>query len=332
MTTRLSDVIVPEIFAPYALAPSLVTNRLLGSGAVVADPILDQQLAQGGNTFQMPTFDSLDGADDMEVVTDNPATLIDIEGIGHKVPVAVRLSRAKGFGSMDLVRELIAADPLVAIGARVQSYVDIQRNKTLIATLQGIMNIAGLQSSHVNDLYSDIASPTAANKISASSIIETTSAWGDRIGTNKVLVVHSDVYRQLQLANLITYIPLAENRITIPTFLDMQLLVDDALPVIAGSNSPEYTSFIFDYGAVGFGNYVRPDAVVTERNERAGNGSGEEYLIIRDVNSWHPYGTAYVGTAVGGGPTNTALATGTNWEVAVENTKQIGVAAIKHNL
>ena len=59
-TTRLADVVVPQIFTPYVQQRTAEKSRLILSGAVVIDPRFTSLLSGGGLTFNEPSFKDLD--------------------------------------------------------------------------------------------------------------------------------------------------------------------------------------------------------------------------------------------------------------------------------
>ena len=68
-TTRVSDIIVPEVFTPYTQNMTEEKSRLVQSGLLARSEALDNLLAGGGLTFQMPSFRDLDN-DEERVSTD----------------------------------------------------------------------------------------------------------------------------------------------------------------------------------------------------------------------------------------------------------------------
>src|SRR3569833_3102853 len=58
MATRISDVVTPELFTPYAQQLTLTKSSLIRSGALTRDKNLDALLAGGGLVFTEPTNDT----------------------------------------------------------------------------------------------------------------------------------------------------------------------------------------------------------------------------------------------------------------------------------
>lgn len=54
MTVRLSDVIVPEVYANYMAVDTTDKTEIFKSGIMRSDPQLAANLAGGGRTFNVP--------------------------------------------------------------------------------------------------------------------------------------------------------------------------------------------------------------------------------------------------------------------------------------
>lgn len=329
--TRISDVIVPEVFAPYVLEPSTKTNKLLSSGAVVLDAQISGNLAGGGLTFNYSSWDSTaDSSGDTDVSNDDPASVATPEKIGSKQQIVARLERNKSWSTTDIAGQLAGSDPMQAIASSVGDYFDTQRNKTLVSLLTGFTGSAGM-ASHVNAIYSDLASPAATAGIGAGAIIETKSAWGDHTSNGDVIVMHSDSYNSLLLQNLISFQATNVQDIGWGTYLGFVVAVDDALPKVAGVNASAYATYIVKSGGIMFGTALRPDAVETDREPLQGNGGGVEILVVRDCLAFQVKGAKWTGTPASITPTNAELATVGNWAVAAE-LKNIPIVTLKHNV
>src|SRR5690554_1918860 len=121
MATRLVDVVVPEIFSPYVQQLTEEKSRLIQSGAIIRDSVLDANLSGGGLTFNEPSFKDLDNDED-NVSTDDPDVNSTPNKIGTGTEIQVRLSRNNSWSSMDLAGDLAGADPMGAIANRVGDY------------------------------------------------------------------------------------------------------------------------------------------------------------------------------------------------------------------
>ena len=160
---RIQDIVNPETFAGYVRQRTEEKWNLLQAGVVASDPFLDELLTGaasqngGGVTFQIPSWQPLDGDDEENVSTDAEADILRLLGsvagdpanilaaltggnaqgkaiasavlaagvrgdsvpskIGSSLETAVRLSRNKSWSAMDLSSKLAGSDPLSAIVA-----------------------------------------------------------------------------------------------------------------------------------------------------------------------------------------------------------------------
>ena len=59
--TAKLNLVEPKVFADYVLEQQTATNRLLSSGILTTDPIIQAQLLKGGTYVTIPTLQSLSG-------------------------------------------------------------------------------------------------------------------------------------------------------------------------------------------------------------------------------------------------------------------------------
>lgn len=362
----VSDVIVPEIFTPYIRQFTEEKARLVQSGVLQRNPLLDQLLSGGGLTFNVPSFQDL--ANDADnVPTNNISDLIKwiAAGIGgggsfsdlvtadpsitDSVPldldtdqeIAVRLNRNNSWSSLDLAAQLAGADPMMAIADRVGYYWVRRLQAVFIATVLGLAKDNGANDS--GDYANDIVGSSFVDGVtnfSAEAFLDAKLTMGDSQDQLAMVMVHSVVYNRMQKNNLIDFIPDARGEVQIPTFLGAEVIVDDGMPngtstVRAdGSAGPanSYETWLFGPGAIQFGVGSPKTPTETDRQPAAGNGGGQDVLYSRVEWSLHPVGHAYTGTAPNGGPSNAAstnnLNIATSWNRVYPERKQIKFARL----
>ncbi len=342
---QIADVIVPQIFSPYVQQITEEKSRLIQSGALVRDGVLDEKLAGGGLTFNVPSWKDLVNEDD-NVSTD------DEHGVHDSVPsktgtskeIAVRLSRNKSWAEADLTTALAGADPAASVGARVGYYWTRRLQAAFVSAMIGMFaNNAGVSpggGASQNDLTNDISSTAytaGATDFNAAAFLDAILTIGDSLEDLTLMMVHSVVYGRMQKNNLIDFIPDARGETMIPVYQGKQVIVDDHMPSNAnsGSGTPSastYDTWIFGAGAVrlGVGAPLTPTEVF--RHPAAGNGGGQSTLYNRVEWSIHPVGHKYAGTSPNGGPDNTNgtnnLAAATSWQRVYPERKQIKIARL----
>lgn len=333
-TTRIADVIVPEIFTPYTQQLTEQKSRLIQSRVVMREPMLDEFLAGGGLTVEAPSWKDLDDDAD-NVSSDDPAVDSTPNKNGTAMEIAVRLSRNNSWKTADLTAALAGEDPAEVIAQRVSDYWVRRAQVAFIATLTGVFadNAAAPSGTeHVqNDMTNDISGVSFVDGVtnfSAEAFIDACVTMGDSMQGLGVLFVHSIVFGRMQKNNMIDYVPDAQQQIMIPTFLNREVIVDDAMPNTGGV----FQSWLFGIGAVRLG--VGSPKVPTEtfRFPSQGNGGGTEALYNRVEWCIHPVGHKYAGTPAKGGPSNAAtsnnLAHADSWQRVFTERKQIKIARL----
>lgn len=336
MTTKISDIVIPEVFVPYVIERTAELSALIQSGIVIPDPQLNILAQSGGKIINMPFFTDLSGDD--EVLSD--AASLTPGTIGTKTDEAVLHMRGKAWGVNDLAKAISGDDPMAAVGNLVAAYWARREQALLIATLKGVFadNVANDSS----DLTYTIASETGASPadnlcISASAVITAGGRLGDSAEKLTAIVMHSTPFQKLQTLNLIEWIAastagtdsvamaytkiengvrMSNGSIFFPYYLGKRVIVDDSCPKVAGSTSGyKYTTYLFGEGAIGRGEGNAPVPVETDRDSLA----GEDYLINRRHFLLHPRGIAFIsGSVAGSSPTNTELALAANWNRVYE--------------
>lgn len=315
--TKISDVIVPELFTQYVIDETAKENKLITSGiAVSGNADLRAKIENGGTILNMPSWNELDGVD--QVFDDsNP---IVTSKITAKVEMATLLLRAHGWSSHELAGALAGSDPQGAIAKQVVKWWQIREQAILTSTLTGVFDSASM---------SDLVSGDGTAPIDSKLILDSKQLLGDKAGQLTAILMHSAVYTELQKQQLIIYMRDNEANISLPTYLGYNVVVDDNIPVDTTNNI--YTSYLFANGSVlredGVNNMITPTEIDRD------SALSTDYLFNRKSMLIHPKGISWVGAdkISGTTPTNIELADGTNWNRVVD-VKKVGIVQIKHTL
>lgn len=332
--TKIADVIVPEIFTPYVMKASAEKVALIESGVVVRDPFLDNFLAGGGLTVNVPFWKDLDN-DSENVSSDDDTVLSTPKKIKSGAEIAVRLSRNSSWSAMDLAADLAGSDPMNAIKDRIASYWRKRLQAMFIATMTGVFAdnaAAPAGTEHVeDDLTLDISGSAyedGVTNFSGAAFIDATLTMGDAQDQLGAIMVHSIVYGRMQKQGLIDFVADDQGRLSIPTYMGKRVIVDDAMPKSSGV----FESWFFGADAVRMGMGTPQVPTEVERAPAAGNGGGQETIYSRVEWTLHPVGHAYVGTAPVGGPSNAStsnnLAHAGSWQRVYVERKQIKIARL----
>jgi hypothetical protein len=335
--TRLSDVIVPQIFDQYVQQYTQVKSNLIRSGALAMDEQLAGFIGGAGLTFNAPSWKDLDDSDD-NISSDDPDVYSTPAKTGTLQEICVRLSRNKSWSAMDLVGTLAGSDPMASIANRVSDYWVRRLQNTVIATVAGVYadNAAaptGADTHLINDMTVDVKGASfsaGVTNFSTEAFIDATQTMGDSASNLSLVCMHSVVYTRAKKNNLIDFITDSINgqAISIPTFLGHVVIVDDRMPSAAGV----FETWLFGRGSLRGAMGTPPVGTEVERKADAGNGGGQDILYTRQEWILHPAGHAYIGTPAVGGPSNanTAnnLAAAASWRRVVAERKQVAMARL----
>lgn len=320
MTTRIADVIVPEVFNPYVIQRTMELSAIFQSGIAQRTQEFDRLASQAAKTVNMPFWGDLTGED--EVLSDNGA--LTPGKIQASQDEAVILRRGRAWGANDLAANLAGDDPMRAIADLVAAYWARRYQAALISTLQGVF-----ASPSMAELVHDISGQTGdAAVISAKTTVDAAQKLGDAKSQLTAIVMHSATEAALAKQDLIEYVKPSTGSIEVPTFLGKRVIVDDGVPFDSATGT--YTTYLFGPGAIAYGegNPVGFVPTETDRDTLA----GEDYLINRRTFILHPRGVRFTSAQVAGvSPTNNELATAANWNRVYEP-KAIRIVKFVHKI
>lgn len=333
-TVAVSDIIIPEVFAPYVQNITEEKSRLIQAGALVREGELDAFLAGPGLTMEAPNWKDLDNDAD-NVSGDSSDSDSTPNKLGTFSEIVVRMNRNNSWATSDLAGTLAGSDPADAIAQRVSAYWQRRLQAMFVAAMKGVFadnDAAPSGSEHSqSDLTFDASGASFVDGVTnftAEAFVDACTTMGDSQQDLALLFVHSIVFARMQKNNMIDMVPDSRQEIMIPTFLGREVIVDDGMPYSAGV----YQSWIFGRGAVRLGMGLPKVPTAIERNEAAGNGGGTETLHSRTQWCIHPIGHKYAGTPNKGGPSNAAtsnnLAHAGSWQRVFPERKQIKIARL----
>lgn len=322
--TKLTDVVVPEIFTDYVLEFTKEKSELINSGAVENNPQLDVLVNGGGTTLKMPKWNDLTG--ESQVFSENSD--IETDKITSHKEIATLLMRSKAWSAHDLSAALAGDDPMKRIAERVSEWWIRDEKRIVMSILKGVFASADM-ANHVLDITSE-----TDTKVSAKAVLDAKQLMGDAASDLTLIYMHSAVYTELQKQQLITFVQPAQANIQIPTYLGYNVICDDSAPVEFGKDGAKdkFTTYLLSRGCIQRGVGTPTGFVPTETFRNAKKSVDE--LYNRQAKVLHPKGMSWIGSAniADETPSNTELATGTNWERAAVESKQVGMVALVHTL
>lgn len=316
--TKISDVIVPEVFNPYVAERTAALSAFFNSGVVQTIEGLTTAGVTGGSEIKLPFFQDLTGAE--EILSDSAS--LSVNALSTAQDVAVLHARGKAWGANDLAKALSGSDPMAAVADLVAGYWARRLQATLVSTLGGALGASNM-TANVHDISEEEGS---AAVISGSTFIDAAQSLGDNAEKLVAVAMHSATNAALAKADLIAYERDSTGAATVQTFMGKRVIVDDSLPVETGV----YTSYLFGEGAVGYGDAGAPVPTETDRDALA----GEDILITRRHFILHPLGVSWTpgeGVPSATTPSNTELADGDNWS-RVWEAKNVRIVQFVHKL
>lgn len=331
LPTRLSDLIVPDVFVPYVIERTAVLSEFVRSGIVRRVPELDAALAGGGKVIDMPFWKDLTG--NSEIVTSGGTA--SVGKITTALDKARRLLRQKGWGAEDIAGILAGADPMKAIGELVAGFWARDFQTTIISTLKGIFASSSMSGNSI-DKYAASGSVTDAHRLTSANIIAASQLMGDSRSKLTGMAMHSATEAALMEIDQIDYIRDSQGTLVMRDYKGLKIVVDDTLPTETINGQTVYHTFLFGEGAIGYGENTAPKPIEggigTWYQELSREAlQGLSIMLNRRDLILHPRGVKFTDSSVAlETPTNLELENGSNWERVYE-TKNVRLVRIRHN-
>lgn len=315
MSTKITDVIVPEVFNPYFIQRTTELAKFYMGGIVSNDAQLDRLATAGGKLINMPFWNDLTGAD--EILSDSSA--LTPGKITAAQDVAALHVRGRAWSVNDLAKALSGDDPMRAIGDLVAAYWARRYQAVALASLAGVF--ARNAASESGDMIANIAGATVAavtddTKFSGDAFIDGQATFGDVTGVIAGVALHPHVYHRLKKIDNGAFEKESDGALEIETYRGVRVIVDRNMPYTpaAGATGTDaaakYTSYLFGTGAIGLGQGGAPVPSETDRDSLA----GEDILVTRSHFVMHPRGVKFnSATVTGVSPSNAELALAANW-------------------
>jgi hypothetical protein len=292
--TRLSDAVVPEVYAGYTTVDSPETTAFFESGVVVRNEMLDQKADTGGQEIQIPFWRDLDASVEPNASNDDPADMAAPGKLGSGLQRARIAYLNQGYSAADLVSELAGSNPMQRIRNRFGTYWQRQWQRRVIASAVGLL------ADNVANDGGDMVFDGAAALWSRQAFTSAVFTLGDAFGKLSAIAVHSLAYKQMVDADDIDYVKDSQGNLTIPTFMGQRVIVDDSMPATSAGDPATITTtaVLFGAGSFGYGEGTPETPIEVERQARAGNGGGVETLWERKTWLLHPFGYQFTGADI----------------------------------
>lgn len=320
----LAEIFIPQIYGDIQPNDTIELTAFAQSGVAVTNPLLKAAAMSGAKTIDVPFWNDLSTSAEPNY-SDDTDTVSTPDKVNTGDWKARNAYLNKSYGAADLAVEIGNStpgqgDPMTRIRNRFGSYWARQFQYRLIAIAQGIMakNILTYASDMINAINLETTvGQTAANMISANAIIDAVFTMGDAFENLAAIAMHSVPYKTLVKNDLIEFQQDSSGALNKPVYLGKQVIVDDGLPVRAGTTSGlVYTTVLFGKAAIGYGEGQPKVPFEMFRRPNAGSGGGNEDIYERRTWMIHPAGWHWTDTTVtapGNSATLANLRLAANW-------------------
>ena len=194
MATVRSDIIIPEVFTPYVIEQTTQRDAFLASGVV--QPMSELNATDGGDFVNVP-FWKANLSGEYEVLTHSTSKTP--SKIQADKQIGVILHRGRAWESRDLAALAAGADPMAAIGQKVGAYIANQRQKDLLACLDGVFGSINANDSN-SALFAnciDSESGDTPTGLSPEQVAKAKAILGDAGDQLSAVCMHSKGYSEL---------------------------------------------------------------------------------------------------------------------------------------
>jgi hypothetical protein len=333
--TAIADVIIPTEFERYAIERTAELSNFGRSGIIEMNTRFDALAAMGGKLVPMPFWKDLSGA--RQILSD--AAPLTVNKITADQDQAVIHNDANAWSVNHLAEVISGGDPMGALVDLVGEYWARIDEGILVSCLKGVFAAASMAGNKLSIASESIAGQSSSTRLNGATFVDATVKLGDRAKVLTAVAMHSAVEAALRKLDLLDFIPDSEGKTQITTFQGRRVVVDDNLPVRAGTTDGlVYSTFLFGDGAFGRGSAKLDSKPLeggfgTEGVELARSAlDSDSMLINRRRFILHPRGVRFTAASMAGQcPTNLELETGTNWLRVWEN-KNVRIVGIDHNI
>lgn len=320
----------PEAFGAYLKnVPNLKRNELIKSRALAGNPEIRSVFNSQTGTYyaRIPMLGTLDG-DPQNY--DGNTTIVPSSTTTFEQGVVV-FGRAKAWKERDFSTDITGGvDFMSNVAKQVSAYWEDIDQGVLLSILKGIFSMTGADNlKFVNGHTLDISAATGNdvlgnpnNKVGAASLNTVAQqACGDNKAAFSLVIMHSVVATNLENLKLLKYMTYTDadgisRELALGTWNGRTVLVDDGMPVEAGTDNTKYTTYVLGDGAFSYEDIGAK--VPYEMTRDALTNGGEDILVSRQRKCLAPKGISFK-SVTGTSPTNANFETGTNWELVHDN-------------
>ena len=324
-TFRLSDAVVPSAFNALVNGAVVEKSELRKSGLILNTPEFDALAKGTGFVANLPFWNAISHVE-ADSVNDDPTAKLAPRKVGQGNQIARRYHRAMAFSTMDLLRSVTGGDATAYVVSDLARLWADDEEALAIAMLSGII------ADDANMVHNVSVTTGTAKNLDLNTIIMAgpTTQMGLAARSLNTLVVHPTVFAGLQAQEGNAFVPASKTDIGLATYAGYKLVQSENLPVDTTTPGfPIYTSYLMGSNVFGYG--LGDTSIAFQRDELAGNGSGEETVVSRRAFVMHVNGYKCDATPANGVTlVNSEVDDATSWTRVVDR-KAVALAAIKTN-
>ena len=306
--TKIEDVLDPEVIGAKVETHFPDKVAFLNSGASAQG---GTDINKGGSFLTIPGWkrsaDEMDDIDEDSGLTPRKVESQEEIGVIVRRGAAYEVSDVASLVSLDDPNQEVSDQLIVQAGRTI--------DRTYINTAIGAELVA-------NTYAPGVAEGTKV-KIAAEHVIAALLLQGDELDDLNTIIMHSVPYGDLLVEQLIDFIPAADGKGRIPTYMGRRVILSDRCPVDTAGTNPIYTTFLVGSNAFLF-DYQEGFAVEFDRDVL----EGSDIIVARMHYMVHPYGMKWDGGKM---PTKAQVKTTSNWSQVATSNKAIKLVALKTN-
>lgn len=294
----------PEVFRDSVIEGAIQDSQIFDSGIAVQAPAI---LPPKGNSVHMPYFTDIGGTS--EALSDStPLTVGKVLG---KDMTSVISREGKAIGANDLVKWNAGADPLVSLEARYRRFWMNVLDLRIAKSFEGAAAVADAE--YVLDISAQTGDAGALN---AHNAYEALALRGAGLYDMEFAVMNAKNVTKLSQADLIDSYRDSEGR-QVRRFVERNIIVSEHLA--------DDTVIFAERGAIGYADGTPAEVFLEEERSIL---AGDTIFTSRMNFCTHVMGLSWIGST-SASPSEAALATGTNWEVAVSDVRNVPFVILK---
>lgn len=360
---NFDDAFIRERFEQIVTEESIYKSALWNSGAIQIDASLAGMVGSGdGRLFTKrfyrdlpdPAQNELGAAPGGDIAVgptypDDSDVLVPTHSL---IDAELNVTKNGPVASWDLKtiarRFNFMSDPIGVVESLLGEYWAKYLDKYAVATLTGLIaeNVLNDGSDSVLDISDGTVAPDPTNTLQPDTIILAEDKVGDAADFN-TLVMHSRVYNNLRIQNLIDFIPSSDGQVNFALYQGKIIVVSDQVAVDTSGAFPVYTTYLLGTGVLMYGSNLsngQDEAIIgfeQWRDPRQGRGAGQDQIITRTQFALHPMGYSWLDVEVTGSrsaaaddpiyPNLVNLRSAANWDRRASSNKHINWVAILSN-